>query len=330
MAETTTTVAQRMPVKARLPYHPRIGEVYGINDLQWQALVESTYPEAATIEAVALALSYCRARGYDPMMKPVHIVPVWNSKLKKMVDTVWPSLQLYRTLAARTGFYAGIDPVEFGPDVEATLTHRDKDGRETTVRVVHPAWAKVTVYRIVKGVRTAFASPQVRWTEYYATAGRNSEAPNEQWRRRPFYMLEKVAESLALRRAFPEECADPTAEEMEAAGSEARDITPSRPSFRERVAGAVEAQVPAAAADEPQDPEMAATGPENEPEDAEEVPDAPPAAEVAGAFPGGRAWKGGAAAAEAGEDWTTCPHPEGDDRRDWLGGWVARRKDMED
>jgi hypothetical protein len=62
----------------------------------------------------------------------------------------------------------------------------------------------------------AYPGPRVYWLESYATAGRDTVAPNEMWRRRTRGQLDKCAEAAALRAAFPEELGnDYAAEEME-------------------------------------------------------------------------------------------------------------------
>ena len=185
----------------RLPYHPAIEEKFKIDKGQWKALVEAIFPAAESVDSVVMALSYCKARGLDPMKRCVHIVPVWDSKRNKMVETVWPGIAELRTTAARTGEYAGKDAAEFGAEMS-----------QSGVRF--PEWAQVTVYRMVRGRRVAFAGPRVRWLEECATT--KNGAPNTMWKKRPYGQIEKVAEAAALRCAFPEEIGNEyTAEEME-------------------------------------------------------------------------------------------------------------------
>ncbi len=172
------------------------------------ALQNSLYPGAKS-ESVAMVLAYCTAAKLDPLTKPVHIVPM-SVKVGKdrweWRDVVMPGIELYRTKAVGTGRYAGQDEVVFGPDVTESFGD---------VSVTYPAWAKVTVYRIVDGHRVPFTAV-ARWKESYATASRDSAAPNAMWRKRPYGQLEKCAEALALRKAFPEAVgAHNTAEEME-------------------------------------------------------------------------------------------------------------------
>jgi phage recombination protein Bet len=172
------------------------------------ALQTSLYPGASN-DSVSMVLAYCQASGLDPLTKPVHIVPMWVKGANgqgSMRDVVMPGIELYRTKAHRTGEYAGQDEVEFGPVVNATLGG---------VTVRYPEWAKVTVYRITPAGRVPF-SAKVYWLESYATAKRDTDEPNAMWRKRPWGQLEKCAEALALRKAFPEAVGgQATAEEME-------------------------------------------------------------------------------------------------------------------
>jgi phage recombination protein Bet len=166
-------------------------------------------------------LSYCKRRNLDPFKKVIHIVPVWDSEQRKYVDTIWPGIAELRTTAFRTQQYAGADPTEFGNIVEQTW----QDGNRP-IKLTYPAWAQLTVYRLVGGQRVPVPGPRVYWIETYSAQGR-SDVPNARWQRAPFQMLEKCAEAAALRRAFPEELGDEYAHEE--AGAFTRDVTPTAP-----------------------------------------------------------------------------------------------------
>ena len=172
-----------------------------------EVLGSSLYPTASA-NSINLVLSYCRAAGLDPMQKPVHIVPMWNGKLKCMQDVIMPGIGLYRTSANRTGQFAGMSEPEFGPTIEQTL---DKQ------KFSFPEWCKITVRRQLASGHIGEFTAIEYWLENYAVKGGadKSTAPNAMWAKRPRGQLAKCAQAQALRAAFPELGALPTAEEME-------------------------------------------------------------------------------------------------------------------
>ena len=180
----------------------------GIDVATWSALKNSIYPGAKD-ESVMMALDYCRARQLDPLLKPVHLVPmsVKDSRTGKSEwrDVVMPGIGLYRIQADRSGDYAGAREPEFGPDTTQTLSG---------VEVTFPQWCKYTVFKMVNGQRVAFHALE-RWKENYATQSGKTECPNAMWRKRPYAQLAKCTEAQALRKAWPEIGSEPTAEEME-------------------------------------------------------------------------------------------------------------------
>lgn len=217
---TNSTPAGALP-PSRLPIAASIAKEFDVQPADWRVLVDQIFPAAKSVEAVVMALAYCRKRNLDIFKKPVHIVPMWSSAKKAMVETVWPGIAEIRTTASRTGDYAGIDEVEFGPIVERHFEgmveqwdNGSKRNVEVKKTVRFPEWAKVTVYRMNRGVRCAFTA-RVFWEEMYASAGK-SELPNDMWAKRPRGQLDKCVEAAALRKAFPEELGNTyAAEEME-------------------------------------------------------------------------------------------------------------------
>ena len=196
---------------SRLPITPAIAREYDLTPGGWRVLVESIFPSAQTIEAVLMALAYCKQRNLDIYKRPVHIVPMWDNRKRKYVETVWEGLASVRTTAARTGAYAGIDAVEYGPTIKHTFRgERDvwersnKTGTEPFEKTIeYPEWASVVVYRMVGGERHPFHA-KIFWRETYGTVGK-SEVPNDMWARRPFGQFDKCVEVAGLRKAFPEE-----------------------------------------------------------------------------------------------------------------------------
>lgn len=185
------------------------------------ALKTSLYPGASDA-SVEMVLSYCLAAGLDPMTKPVHIVPMWDSKAQAMRDVVMPGVGLYRTQASRTGQFAGMTEAEFGPSVT------EKIGG---VEITYPEWARVTVKRMLPNGATAEFTSREYWIENYAVKGgkEKSIAPNAMWRKRPRGQIAKCASAQALRIAFPELGAQATAEEMEGKSLDVDviDVTPT-------------------------------------------------------------------------------------------------------
>lgn len=168
-----------------------------------KVLQSSLYPGASP-DSIKMVLGYCKAAGLDPMQKPVHIVPMWDSKAKCMRDVIMPGIGLYRTQAARSGC-AGVTEPEFGPDISENI-----GGTAMT----YPAWCRVTVRRrLATGEVVEFTAKEF-WKENYATAGKDSSAPNAMWKKRPYGQIAKCAEAQALRKAFPEIGSEPTADEM--------------------------------------------------------------------------------------------------------------------
>lgn len=198
-----------------------------VSPQQWKVLTDAIWPGAKTAEGVTMAIDYCRARKLDPFKRPVHIVPMWNSMLRREVETVWPGISELQTTAARTGQWAGMDAPEWGPEITRTfegMVGKDNNQRPVKLTITFQEWCSVTVYRMLNGVRCAFCEP-VYWIEAYARMGR-TDVPNDMWQKRVRGQHHKVAKAASLRAAFPEETGnDYTAEEMEGQSIEHGGVT---------------------------------------------------------------------------------------------------------
>jgi phage recombination protein Bet len=187
----------------------------GIDEPTWNALCNTIYP-GANPDSVVMAIDYCKARGLDILLKPVHLVPMQvtdaRSKEKVWRDVPMPGIGMYRIQADRSGNYAGADEPVFGPDV--TEEFQDPYNQSAKIKVTYPQWCKYTVFKMVNGQRVAFHALE-RWKENYATQSGKTECPNAMWRKRPYAQLAKCTEAQALRKAWPEIGSEPTAEEME-------------------------------------------------------------------------------------------------------------------
>jgi len=184
-----------------------------------EVLQASLYPGAKK-ESVVMVIGYCRASGLDPMLKPVHIVPMsvkagkdaQGKDIYEQRDVIMPGVNLYRTQAAETGLYCGMTEPEWGPMKK--LTVQGETGPFELQGFEYPEWCKITVYRSMgNGEKASFTAIEY-WEENYAPAKRGSDVPNEMWKRRPRGQLAKCTEAQALRKAFPERTGAPTAEEL--------------------------------------------------------------------------------------------------------------------
>jgi phage recombination protein Bet len=203
-------------------FQPRLGlpegadNEYGLTIANWRVLTDQVFPAAKDPMVVLLALDYCRARNLDIMKKPVHIVEVYDSDAGRYIEQIWPSINEVQTTAARTGEWGGLDAPEFGTLITRTFEGVIKVGNNQTKdissTVTYPEWCKVTVYRIVKGIRCAFTERR-DFVEVMVEQQR-SGVPNSRWSKAPKQYLSKCTKAASLRAAFPEEVGY-CAEEME-------------------------------------------------------------------------------------------------------------------
>ena len=141
--------------------------------------------------------------GLDPLANQIHLIPRWDDRARGHRWTVQTGIDGFRLVAGRTGAQGGND--------EAKV--------EGLVEGKYPEKITFTVYRIVQGIRCPFPAT-ARWLEYYP-----GEKQGFMWRNKPHIMLEKCAEALSLRRAFPAELSGLyIKEEMEQGESESKSV----------------------------------------------------------------------------------------------------------
>ncbi len=183
MSATTTTAGamQSDDERALVPrpdVHLTAGQV-----LSGLHTVRTVLAPDLTDEELRLFAMVATRSGLDPFARQVYAV-----KRQGRV-TFQTGIDGYRSIAARTGLYDGQDEPEYGPAC-ACGDNRPPD---------HPESATVRVYR--KGVGRPIAAT-ASWHEYKPEAGQSGRG-DAMWVRMARVMLAKVAEALALRKAFP-------------------------------------------------------------------------------------------------------------------------------
>ena len=200
---TTTASATPPPSQAIAERPAQAPTTYTPNQIQ---LLARTIAAGCTKDELALFIGQCKRTGLDPFARQIYAIKM-DGRL-----TIQTSIDGFRLTAERSGKYAGqLGPFWCGEDGE----WRDVYPKGT------PVAAKVGV------LRRDFAEP------CWGVARLDSYARNTAiWRKMPDLMCAKVAEALALRRAFPLELSGLyTTDEMHQAADEApRQVGASRAS----------------------------------------------------------------------------------------------------
>lgn len=165
-------------------------------------LIKSLIAPKATNDELKLFLYQCQRTGLDALSRQIYAI----HRKQKQGDTwiekmsIQTSIDGFRVIAERSGDYAGQDEPIFYYDEPAVLDR-----------------VKVSVYRFRGEQRYCAAVGVAFWDEYVQKDFKTGQ-PTGLWAKMPHTMLAKVAEALALRKAYPQDLSGLyTGDEMEQA-----------------------------------------------------------------------------------------------------------------
>jgi phage recombination protein Bet len=167
-------------------------------DSEKVALIKRTIAKDCTNDELALFLHQCQRTGLDPLTRQIYAV----KRQGKM--TIQTAIDGFRLIAQRSGEYRG----QTGP----FWCGEDGLWVDVWLKKEPPKAAKVGAWR------EGFTEPAYAVANYDAYLPKG-ESESFMWRKMPALMIAKCAESLALRKAFPQELSGLyTSDEMDQAG----------------------------------------------------------------------------------------------------------------
>lgn len=154
-------------------------------------LIKKQIAPKATDNELKLFLYQAKRTGLDPLTRQIYAI---HRACKENVNGTWTwvnkmsiqtSIDGFRVIAERSGDYGGQDEPIFEKEGDNLIS------------------CKVTVYRFRNNLRYPASVGVAHWAEYVQTDKEGNTIGL--WKKMPHIMLAKVAEALALRKAYPQD-----------------------------------------------------------------------------------------------------------------------------